>query len=161
GVSDNYGVRAYTWFTPPQSGDYVFFLACDDQGYLFLSTNNLPIGLKIASQPGWSDFGQWNDPDTTEVRSDQYSGSEWPTPNTTTLTAGNQYYLEVIFREGTGGDGSEVYYKLASDSDPSNGTQPNVKGALIGVYVDPAGASVNITQQPQSAQILENGSATF
>jgi hypothetical protein len=127
GVADNYGLRATTWFTPPQSGNYVFFLACDDQGYLYLSTNDVPANKKkIAAQPGWSDQSQWNDPDTTDVRSDQYSSSEWNPPNVINLTAGQRYYMELVFREGTGGDGSEAYYKPESAADPANGTAPNL-----------------------------------
>lgn len=162
GVSDNYGLRSHGWFTAPQNGNYVFFLACDDQGYLFMSTNELPAGkVKIASQPGWSDQNQWNDPDTTDVRSDQYATSEWSPPNVITLIAGKQYYMEVVFREGGGGDGSEVFYKLEADPDPANGTAANLRGAVIGVYADSTLASVTITQQPQNSQILENEAATF
>lgn len=162
GVADNYGARAYTWFTVPQNGNYVFFMAADDQAYLYLSPNEAPAGKKrIAAQPGSSDQNQWNDPDSTEVRSDQYTGSEWATPNLITLTAGTRVYVEVAFREGGGGDGAEVTYKLESEEDPVNGTQSRLAGAVIGTYADSAGASVTISQQPQSTEILENSSATF
>jgi hypothetical protein len=137
-------------------------MACDDNGYLFLSTDSNPANKKkIAAQPQWSDQNQWNDPDTTEVRSDQYTASEWPTPNVITLTAGQKYYIELDFQEGGGGDGSEGFYKLAADADPANGTAPDTRGAVIGTYADPSTASITITQQPQNATVLENSSATF
>lgn len=162
GASDNYGLRARTWFTAPVSGNYVFFLAADDQAYLYLSTDENPANKKkVAYQPGYSDANQWNDPDTTEVRSDAYSASEWTTGNTITLVAGRRYYMEAVHRDGTGGDGSEVYYKLDTDPDPANGTPSNMTGARIGTYGDPSGASVNITQQPLSVTILDNASAQF
>src|SRR5262249_31684951 len=74
--------------------------------------------------------------------------SEWPTPNQISLTAGNKYYIELILREGGGGDGGEVYYKLASAADPANGTAPNTRGAVIGTYVDPATLPPVITNRP-------------
>src|SRR5262249_52986953 len=109
---------------------------------------------KIAAQPGWGPINQWLDPDLdrsmglAENASDQYSASEWPTPNQISLTAGNKYYIELILREGGGGDGGEVYYKLASAADPANGTAPNTRGAVIGTYVDPATLPPVITNRP-------------
>jgi hypothetical protein len=149
GAADNYGARAFAYFVPPSTGNYVFFLACDDQGYLFLSTTDNPAGkLKIAAQPAWSDQNQWNDPDTTDVRSDQYTATEWPTGNTITLTNGVRYYIEMAFREGGGGDGGEVFYKLATAADPANGTAPNTTGNVIGSFVDPASLPPVITTRP-------------
>jgi hypothetical protein len=124
------------------AGNYVFYLACDDQGDLFLSTDESPANKKrIANQPAWSDQYQWIDPDTTETQSDMYSASEWTPPNTITLMAGKRYYMEADFREGGGGDGLEVYYKLEGAPNPVNGTAPNTTGVTIGTYADPTGAS--------------------
>ncbi len=164
GVADNYGVRASGFFVPAVTGSYVFFMACDDQGYLYLSTNDSPANKKlIASQPQWSDALQWNDPDAasiTEVRSDSFTLSEWTPPNTITLTAGNRYYVELVFREGGGGDGSELLVKLASDPDPANGA-PATGGDFIGGLFDPTGATVTISQQPTNTVAQETSFATL
>lgn len=141
-TADNYGLKASGFFVPQVAGNYVFYLACDDQGDLFLSTDESPANKKrIANQPAWSDQYQWIDPDTTETQSDMYSASEWTPPNTITLMAGKRYYMEADFREGGGGDGLEVYYKLEGAPNPVNGTAPNTTGVTIGTYADPTGAS--------------------
>jgi hypothetical protein len=139
GVADNYGLKAYCLFVAPATANYVFFLACDDQGYLYLSTDSNPANKKlIAAQPQWGDQNQWQDPETTDNRSDMYPTPEWPTGNTISLVQGQQYYIEADFREGGGGDGLEVAYKLSTDPDPANGTPSNMSGSVIGSNVDPA-----------------------
>ena len=148
-LNDQYRGRASGYFVAPATTNYVFFVAADDNAYVFLSTDSDPANKKkIAFQPGWSPINQWIDPDTTEVRSDVYTGSEWPTPNVITLTQGQRYFIEVAHQEGGGGDGSEVYYKYSGAPDPANGTVSNVRGSVIGIFVDPATLPPLITNAP-------------
>lgn len=167
-VANNYGVKAYGFFVPPVTGSYVFFLQSDDQGDLFLSTDASPANKKLlARQPGWGPINQWLDPDLdrasggAENSSDQFSLSEWTPPNTITLNQGTRYYMEMLVSEGGGGDGGEVYYKLAADPDPVNGAAPNTRGVVIGTYADPTGSSVTISQQPQSLTLNQGRKARF
>jgi hypothetical protein len=162
-VADNYGIRVTGFFVPTVTGSYVFYLQCDDQGDLFLSTDATPANKKrIANQPGWGPINQWIDPDTTETQSDMYTLSEWPGGATAiNLTAGTRYFMESDFREGGGGDGVEVYYKLAASPLPVNGAAPNTTGVVIGTFADPTGSSVTINQQPQSLTLNEGRKARF
>ena len=51
-VAETYGQRLSGWVTPPASGDYVFYIASDDQGQLFLSTDESPANKRlIAAAP--------------------------------------------------------------------------------------------------------------
>src|SRR5256885_7307260 len=62
--------------------------------------------------------------DITAKRSDQFSGSQWPTPNVITLTAGNRYYVEAIHAEGGGGDNIAVTWQLPGALEPVDGDSP-------------------------------------
>jgi hypothetical protein len=56
-LTDNRGARFFGWFTPPTSGDYVFFVACDDASALWLSTDSNPANAyQIAQNQAW----MWN-----------------------------------------------------------------------------------------------------
>jgi hypothetical protein len=164
-VADNYGAKVTGFFVAPRTGNYIFFLQCDDNGRLFLSTDDKPANKKlIASQPAWGNANEWQDPDTDENQSDLFSASEWPTPNAISLTAGRRYYMEGLVSEQGGGDGIEVYYQVFNAADgppapPSNGTAPNTVGLTIGTLADPTGSSVTITQQPQSQTLNEGPKA--
>src|SRR5262249_22767999 len=51
-IAENYGQRMRALLSPPVSGNYVFYIATDDQGALFLSTDENPDNrVKIASVP--------------------------------------------------------------------------------------------------------------
>jgi hypothetical protein len=69
------GERIYGWFTPPVTGNYVFFDASDDAGVLWLSTNKDPVNVyEIAQNQAW-----------------MYSGSDGATDWTDSNAAGGEY----------------------------------------------------------------------
>ena len=51
-IYDNYGQRVRALLVPPVTGSYFFFIATDDGGQLFLSTNASPAGK--ARSLGWT-----------------------------------------------------------------------------------------------------------
>jgi hypothetical protein len=162
----NYGNQLVGWFLPPSNGDYVFFTNSDDSSSLYLSTDDNPANKKlIAVESGWSNARNWVSVGGGSVledkRSDLYSASEWPTPNTITLQAGRRYYIEALHSEGGGGDSVAATFIKVGDTDPANGTAPAIGGPTIGVYLNPNGASVDITQPPQPATAQEGLKATF
>lgn len=165
GVADYYWARVFGWFVPPTTGNYVFFTSSDDGSNIYLSTDETPANKKlIAQEGGWSNQYQWTTPgsgDATTKRSDQFAG-EWPSGNTITLTAGKKYYMEALLKEGSGGDGVDVTYIMAGDADPSQDSAGmKMRGSVIGTYIDPNGAKVNITTQPASVQGVDGKSVTF
>ncbi|HLP77067.1 MAG TPA: cadherin domain-containing protein, partial [Candidatus Paceibacterota bacterium] len=96
---DNYGSRIRGYVTPTTSGSYRFFAASDDNSQLkFTPTTNALAAAVIASisgTGGWCDYGVWN----------KFSSQTSPAYS---LTAGQKCYLEMIQKEGGGGDHAEA-----------------------------------------------------
>jgi hypothetical protein len=83
--------------TPATTGSYTFYIAGDDNSELWLSTNDNPSNkAKIASVSGWTNPRQW-DKDLATQRSTAIA-----------LTAGTKYYVEILHKEGAGGDNVAV-----------------------------------------------------
>ena len=94
--ADSYGTRVRGYITAPNTGNFVFWIASDDNSALWLSTSTNPASKKlIASVPGWTNPRQWNN------YSEQKSAS-------ISLTAGQRYYVEAVQKEGGGGDNLAV-----------------------------------------------------
>lgn len=90
-IADNYGSRIRALLVPPVTGTYRFLLASDDSSLLRLSTSTNPAALTtVASVNGWTSQNQWTKyTSQTGLRS---------------LVGGQRYYLEVLHKEGGGGD---------------------------------------------------------
>ena len=59
-LGDSYGARLSGWLIPPTTGNYKFYLASDDQGALFLSTDATAANKKlIALEPQWGPFREY------------------------------------------------------------------------------------------------------
>ena len=86
GVDDDYAQRLSGWFVPAVTGDYVFFVSSDDNGELWLSTDENPANKKlIARETAWSNTKQWTasggSSDLSSKRSDEFPETQWPTGN--------------------------------------------------------------------------------
>ncbi|MGI4744170.1 MAG: PA14 domain-containing protein, partial [Janthinobacterium lividum] len=87
-IGDNYGARIRGYICPPQSGNYTFQIAGDDNCQLWLSTDDTPgAKVQLASVSGWTNPGEWG----------KYSSQKSGTVN---LVAGRRYYVEVLHKEG-------------------------------------------------------------
>lgn len=167
GVADNYASKVSGYFVPPSNGDYVFFLASDDQSNLYLSTDDQPANKKlIVQESGWSNQYQWQTigggSNIDDKRSDTFFGSEWPNPNVITLQAGKRYYIEILHDEGGGGDGADATFIKAGDTDPAQSAAGMfLNGAAIGSYLNPNGASVEFVTQPVNTTSDVDRAATF
>src|SRR5215510_2704200 len=108
GVGSNYRNGLFGWFLPPQTTNYVFFIASDNQGKLYLSTNEDSANIRlIAQETSQSDPRRWTNSalsDLPSKRSDHFPGTEWPDGNTIRLEAGKRYFIEVLHSEGGEGD---------------------------------------------------------
>ncbi|MFN6106844.1 MAG: Calx-beta domain-containing protein, partial [Planctomycetaceae bacterium] len=91
-VGNDYSRRITGTITPVETGDYVFYLASDDSGRLYLSSNDSEASKSlIASVSGWTNFQEWN----------KYN-SQRSSP--IRLQAGQRYYIEAQHLEGSGCD---------------------------------------------------------
>jgi hypothetical protein len=89
---NTYGTRIRGYLHPPTTGSYTFWISGDDNCQLWLSTNGNPANaIMIASVPGYTNSRQWT----------KYTEQ---TSTAITLSAGQKYYIEVLHKEGTGGD---------------------------------------------------------
>lgn len=78
-VAGNYVDRVDGFFIPTVSGDYIFLMSADNDGYLYLSTDADPSNRKmIAADVGWQNTREWTGPggDTAKRRgADDQSGA--------------------------------------------------------------------------------------
>jgi hypothetical protein len=97
-LEDNYGARVRGYFHPPVTGEYTFWLVSDDEGRLYLSTEGGSAQkAEIARVLANATVNQWT----------KYLGQK-SVP--IMLEAGKKYYIEAVYKEGTGGDQLQVAY---------------------------------------------------
>jgi len=162
----NFARRVSGYFVPPTTGNYVFFVNGDDDTDLFISTDNTPGNKRLVCQEtGWSNpwtwVGQGGGGSVSQKRSDQWSnGTGTPWAAGIPLTAGQRYYMEADFHQGSGGANVEATYKLLADPDPGNGADTRMKGDIIGINAVRC-LYVAYTQQPVNATAPPFGRATF
>jgi hypothetical protein len=97
---DNYGTRMRGFVEAPDTGAYVFWIAADDQGELWLSTDADPAHkVLIARAPSWTPPNGW------DTIPEQKSGP-------IRLNKGQKYYIEALHKESTGGDHVSVGWQL-------------------------------------------------
>jgi hypothetical protein len=166
--ADNYGGQIVGYFHPPATGDYVFYIAADDNAVLYLSpTANAADKKVIARETVWSNPRQYTgvsggSSDLTAKDSSTYAATEWATKDPVlggakiTLTGGQAYYIEALFKEGTGGDLLSV---AVADSNFTIDPSLPIPGQYLST--DRAGGPVTIATQPQSQTVAERGSVTF
>lgn len=193
-AQDNYGSRITGFITPAETAAYVFFIASDNNSWLYLSTDSTPANLKfIAADQGWQNARTWTGPGgmdagqtppwrrgirTTGVgpfenRSDEFltsplsnlvasAAQRWPTTDANgnaliTLTNGQKYYFQYLFKEGGGGDNAGVAWKKASDPDPLNG-DPEIPGQFLSVIWPD---SLSFQTQPTNQTVSEGQIVNF
>lgn len=145
--ADNYGARLSGWLVPPTSGNYKFYLASDDQGVLFLSTDELPAHkVQIAAEPQWNGYREFMNGQNQVSRG---------TPATNisgniALVAGKPYFVEALLKEAVAGDCLSVAWLPPGGSAVTNGAAP-IPGKYLALGVPYAGPF-----QPLSAASLTN-----
>ena len=98
--AERYSSRIRGYVHPPVSGAYTFWISGDDEGRLFLSSDDKPANKKrIASVPGWTGQRQW------DKHKEQQS-------EPVQLEAGRKYYIEATHREGELGDHLAVAWQV-------------------------------------------------
>ena len=116
--ADNYGQRLSGFLLPPVTGDYVFYIASDDQGALFLSPDFEPAHkVQIAFESAWSMPRQW-----TGLGGGRTNSANISAP--IHLESGHAYYIEGVMKENGGGDNFAVAWQLPGESPPENGSAP-------------------------------------
>lgn len=134
---DNYGTRIRGYVHPTASGSYTFWVAGDDNTDLYLSTNDNPANrTRIAYVNGWTNSREWT----------KYSSQQSVSVN---LTAGQKYYIEVLHKEGGGGDNVAVAWQGPGIS------RQVIGGSYLSPY-DPGSTSGTIVVRARGTQGSEN-----
>lgn len=151
-----YATRMSAIFVPPVTTNYVFYIAANDSGILWLSTDANPANKRAiayqdtpAGKRTWT--GQTANNSTATFPTNGVGTSitvpgamPWPSADQNgfaviTLTAGQRYYLELDHYESAGFDSADaVTYVMAADNasvtPPDNGSAPSLAGSVIGWY---------------------------
>ena len=99
-LGTNYGARIRGFICPPATGDYVFWIASNDNSELWISTNDDPLNRRrVAYVASATDFRQWNKFATQRSAPIQ-------------LTQGKRYYIEALHKQGAGTDHLSVGWQL-------------------------------------------------
>jgi hypothetical protein len=143
---DYWGARGRAFLTPVESGDYTFWTASDDDSEVWLSTDADPANAKmICNVEGWCNYQNW-------TGSGQAPGANRQSAPVS-LVAGQKYYIELLFSDGTGGGHASVGW-----AGPGIGETPKVlKGDVLTAFIrdpepmlmaqnpDPANGKVDVT----------------
>jgi len=149
--ADNYGQRIRGYITAPQTGAYTFWLASDDNSELWLNASGQdPAGAaRIAHISGtqFTHSAQWWKQEVSPHADLQQRSAP------VSLAAGQQYYIEVLHKEGTGGDAVAVGWQLPNGDyerpipawrlSPFTGGAPNNNPAISSASANPSQANVN------------------
>lgn len=124
---ENYGGRITGYFVPPTSGDWILYLRSDDASEMWFNKKDGAGKQLVQAETGCC-----------------RAFSALPTP-ALTLVAGEKYPIEVLYKEGGGGDYAQVAARLASDT--TSALVP-IPGSMVAAAADPTGVDITITQQP-------------
>lgn len=154
---DDYGTRLRGYITAPQTGSYTFWISSDDTSELWISTNNTPASkVKRAWVNTWTYPQEWN------REGNQKSVA-------ITLTLGQKYYVEVLQKEGAGGDNLAVGWAKPGQSttapseviprsvlSPFTGTTGTVPIAPTGLSASAGNTQVSLTWSASSGATSYN-----
>jgi hypothetical protein len=143
---ENYGGRISGFITPTETADYEFFLRSDDASQLRLSTDDDPANLELIAEET-ACCGPFEEPGAPET--------SFARP----LEAGRSYAIQVLYKEGTGGDLAQVAWR--KDGDPTPPAQlSTIPIAFLSAMI-PARGGVTITGQPANATAGANEFVTL
>jgi hypothetical protein len=119
---DHYGQKISGYLLPPVSGNYLFYIASDDNSELRLSPSTDPLAkTTLASVSGNTDPRQW----------DKYPATQGSAP--IPLEAGQRYYIEAVHKQGTDGDHLAVGWTLPDQT----GLITVISGQYLASFVNP------------------------
>lgn len=151
-IGDHYGVLLQGFLTAPLTGQYTFYISSDDQGALFLSTDEAPANKRlIAFEPEWNGPRQWLAPERRPNR-ENVSAPLY-------LEAGRRYYVEGIMKEQDGGDNFAVAWRKPGESEIDERTPP-ISSAFLSSRSSPSKPSA-IVLHPQDRTVEEGLPASF
>ncbi|MDA1277566.1 MAG: hypothetical protein O2960_26490 [Verrucomicrobia bacterium] len=124
---DSFTVELEGYFYPLKTGSIQFAIASDDQGALFLSTDDNPANaVEIAREPSWNPVRAF----ASETRRQLIDAGAPPVPRLDnqsayiSVTAGRPYYIRAWAVDFGGGDSLAVAMRYQGDFDFQDGGLP-------------------------------------
>src|ERR1043166_1628989 len=140
---EGYGARMRGIFIPPTSGKWRFYIRSDDSSRFFINpAGPSAAGKQLVCYENGCCHAFLAAPATQASKA-------------IALTAGHGYYMEAIYKEGTGGDYCQVAAALDGDPVPTVAPTSQIQGSLVGAPAAPGGVGgpVNITTQPADVNV--------
>ena len=140
-VREDYGARMRGVYVPPYSGQWILYLRSDDASELWMNPNGIdPAGKeKIAEELGCC------------------RAFEAIPSRTLDLIGGRPYYIEVLYKEGGGGDYAQVAARTVGSADPL----VPVGARDVGQFAEPGFSGALTVNGPTDQSVIENRIATF
>lgn len=150
---ENMGFRIAGTVTPPETAKYRFFVRSDDASQLYLNQTGETVPVadtmsQIAEETGCCNA--FTEPGATH-------DDMLRTSDPITLTAGKKYGILFLVKEGGGGDWGQVAWRKEGDATAAASLAPIQYPYFVSEAspkVDPVGAVVEITGQPQSQTVM-------
>jgi hypothetical protein len=178
----SYGTKISSYFVAPETTNYVFYIAANDTGLLWLSTDSDPANKHVIAYQDFSGGKRtWNTSATVNNNSASFPTSyvgfvvtvpgatPWPVADgngyaVISLVAGQRYYLELDHFENNGlASYAAVTYVTAADNasvtPPAFGSVPALTGSVIG-WPFPAAGINSFTVSGGNANISWSGGAS-
>jgi hypothetical protein len=173
----DFGAIAWGWLAPTITADYTFFIRSDDASAFYINTNAGPVGVTNAvpipnSGASGSDVPVCEESGCCQdfLEPDPNQGAAWHAgvlgaDGQTTLTpihleAGKLYGICLAYKEEGGNDYVQLAWRPAGDTNAAASLRP-IPMPFVWTMASHAGNRVSITQQPQSATVLLNTTATL
>jgi hypothetical protein len=117
-LGDNYGARVRGYICAPQTGNYTFYVAGDDQAGLYLSTDENPANKILIAY--------------NETHVSPRAWFTYPTQKSVTirLVKGGRYYIETLHKEATGQDHLSVAWKF-----PNGAFEGPIAGSRLSPFI--------------------------
>ncbi|MFK7820002.1 MAG: protein kinase [Planctomycetaceae bacterium] len=119
---DNYGIRVTGFIKPPKTGDYVFYLASDDEGELYLSSDESPDNLELVAAVKRGPSGIGNESGRTNKRA--WGANPSAVSKSIHLEAGKRYSVKALMKEDSGQDYLSVTWQMPGNPPPKPGAPP-------------------------------------
>lgn len=98
--ADDYGTRLRGYVLPPQTGEYLFWVAADSASELYLSPDDDPAHKTLIAYNG------------TAVPPNSWTTTRTQQSQPVRLVAGRRYYLEALHKAGAGSDHLSIGWQL-------------------------------------------------
>jgi hypothetical protein len=148
---EGYGGLLRTLFIPPYTGQWRFFIYSDDLSLLYLN----PIGTDPAGKVKVAE----------SASACCISWSEPPNERTSAaidLVGGRGYYIEAVYKEGTGGDYCYVAARGEIDPTPASALTNIMTSAAAAPFLPENLVGIlSIVQQPANVTVEQPGKASF